>query len=53
MKGHKKGGEEGRKRWQNLTEQRDITTRSNPEMVRDMSRVTLNFDLSEIPFVHF
>jgi len=22
-------------------------------MVRDMSRVTLNFDLSKIPFVHF
>jgi len=28
-------------------------TRSHPEMVRDMSRVTLNFDLSKIPFVHF
>ena len=27
--------------------------RSHPEMVRDMSRVTLNFDLSKIPFVHF
>jgi len=28
-------------------------TRSHPEMVGDMSRVTLNFDLSKIPFVHF
>jgi len=28
-------------------------TRSHPEMVSDMSRVTLNFDLSEIPFGHF
>jgi len=28
-------------------------TRSHPEMVGDMSRVTLNFDLSNIPFVHF
>ena len=26
-------------------------TRSHPEMVGDMSRVTLNFDLSKIPFV--
>jgi len=26
---------------------------SHPEMVGDMSRVTLNFDLSNIPFVHF
>jgi len=24
----------------------------DPEMVGDMSRVTLNFDLSKIPFVH-
>jgi len=33
----------------------DITTptRSHPEMVGDMSRVTLNIDLSKIPFVHF
>jgi len=23
------------------------------EMVRDMLRVTLNYDLSKIPFVHF
>ena len=30
-----------------------IITRSHPEMVGDMSRVTLNFDLSKIPFVHF
>jgi len=30
-----------------------IETRSHPEMVGDMSRVTLNFDLSKIPFVHF
>jgi len=29
------------------------STRSHPEMVDDMSRVTLNFDLSKIPFVHF
>jgi len=28
-------------------------TRSHPEMVSDMSRVTLNSDLSQIPFVHF
>jgi len=28
-------------------------TRSHPEMVGDMSRVTLNFDLSKIPFVLF
>jgi len=27
--------------------------RSHPEMVGDMSRVTLNFDLSKIPFVRF
>jgi len=27
-------------------------TRSHPEMVGDMSRVTLNYDLSKIPFVH-
>jgi len=30
----------------------DAKTRSHPEMVGDMSRVTLNFDLSKIPFVH-
>jgi len=30
-----------------------IVTKSHPEMVGDMSRVTLNFDLSKIPFVHF
>jgi len=30
-----------------------IKTGSHPEMVGDMSRVTLNFDLSKIPFVHF
>jgi len=28
-------------------------TRSHPEMVSDMSRVTLNFDLSKMPFVYF
>jgi len=28
-------------------------TRSHPEMVSNMSHVTLNFVLSEIPFVHF
>ena len=28
-------------------------TRSHPETVSNMSRVTLNFDLSKIPFVHF
>jgi len=26
---------------------------SHPEMGGDMPRVTLNFDLSKIPFVHF
>ena len=31
----------------------DQLTRSHPEMVGDMSRVTLNFDLSKIPFVLF
>jgi len=30
-----------------------VTTRSHPEMVGDMSHVTLNFDLSKTPFVHF
>jgi len=30
-----------------------METRSHPEMVGDMSRVTLNYDLSKIPFVHF
>jgi len=30
-----------------------VTTRSHPEMIGDMSRVTLNFDLSKIPFVRF
>jgi len=30
-----------------------VQTRSHPVMVGDMSRVTLNFDLSKIPFVHF
>jgi len=30
-----------------------IPTRSHPEMVGDMSRMTLNFDLSKITFVHF
>jgi len=29
------------------------TTRSHPEMVSDMSHVTLNHDLSKIPFEHF
>jgi len=28
-------------------------TGSHPETVGDMSRVTLNSDLSKIPFVHF
>jgi len=28
-------------------------TIDHPEMVSDMSRVTLNFDLSKIPLVHF
>jgi len=31
----------------------NVETRSHPEMVGDMSRVNLNFDLSKIPFVHF
>jgi len=30
-----------------------MKTRSHPEMVGDMSHVTLNSDLSKIPFVHF
>jgi len=30
-----------------------VKTRSHPEMVGDMLRVTLNSDLSKIPFVHF
>jgi len=30
-----------------------LKTRSHLEMVGDMSRVTLNFDLSKIPFVRF
>jgi len=30
-----------------------LETRSHPEMVGDMSHVTLNFDLSKIPFVPF
>jgi len=33
--------------------QKAWSTRSHPEMVGDMSRVTLNFDLSNIPFVQF
>jgi len=32
---------------------RGYKNRSHPEMVGDMSRVTLNFDLSKIYFVHF
>jgi len=28
-------------------------TRSHREMVGDMSRVTLNFDLSKLPFMNF
>jgi len=28
-------------------------TRSHPEIVGDMLHVTLNFDISKIPFVHF
>jgi len=30
-----------------------LEIRSHPEMVGDISHVTLNFDLSKIPFVHF
>jgi len=30
-----------------------LKTRSYPEMFGDMSRVTLNFDLSKFPFVRF
>jgi len=33
--------------------QTSFETRSHPEMVGDMSHVTLNFDLSKIPFMHF
>jgi len=36
--------------WPNMT---TVKTRTHPEMVGDMSRVTLNFDLSKIPFVRF
>jgi len=41
---------------QNITKSTNSTrmkTTSHPEMVSDMSRVTLNFNLSKIPFVHF
>jgi len=31
----------------------DEETRSHPEMIGDMLRVTLNFDLLKIPFEHF
>ena len=34
-------------------ETKPIKTRRHPEMVGNMSRVTLNFDLSKIPFVLF
>jgi len=30
-----------------------LKTRSHPQMVGDTSHVTLNFDLSKIPFVRF
>jgi len=30
-----------------------LATRSHPEMVGDISRLTLNSDLSKIPFVRF
>ena len=30
-----------------------VTTRSHPEMLGDMSRVTLNFDLSKVPLFFF
>jgi len=33
------------------TEEQTKKTRSHAEMVGDMSRVTLNFDLSKLPFV--
>jgi len=36
-----------------LVQSDNSETRSHPEMVGDMSCVTLNFDLSKIPFVHF
>ena len=36
-----------------IFEMKKIKTRSHPEIVGDMSRVTLNFGLSKIPFVHF
>jgi len=36
-----------------MTGQVNTARRSHPEMVGDMSSVTLNFDLSKIPFVHF
>jgi len=38
---------------QTLRALQEKETRSHPEMVGDMSRVTLDFDLSKIPFVHF
>jgi len=37
----------------NGTQRTKQWTRSHPEMVGDMSRVTLNFNLSKIPLVHF
>jgi len=37
----------------NCLESQLLKTRSHPEMVGDMSRVTLNSDLSKISFVHF
>jgi len=36
-----------------VTAMRKYLTRSHPEMVGDMSRATLNFDLSKTPFVRF
>jgi len=30
-----------------------VNNKNPPEMIGDMSRVTLNFDLSKIPFVRF
>jgi len=39
--------------WQSFNVHMLTETRSHPEMVGDMLRVTLNFDLSKIPFVHF
>ena len=39
--------------WESHCGKLQYGARSHPEIVGDISRVTLNFDLSKIPFVHF